>query len=188
MRWRPLPPDSQRGGQEGATFFESLFTICGSGEAAQKSGVAIHMYHCDLSAMTSARQAFVNSDGDMLVVPQEGTLCVTTEMGVLEVGRLFCRLVAWLTGCLAVWLFWLYGCLVVWLLLCLVAWLLGCWLRCMPPSLKSRHSQVPAGHICVLPRGIRISVDAAQASRGYVLEVYKGHFEIPSLGPIGANG
>ncbi len=25
-------------------------------------------------------------------------------------------------------------------------------------------------------------------ARGYVLEVYKGHFEIPSLGPIGANG
>mmetsp|Transcript_13999 Transcript_13999/g.27661 ORF Transcript_13999/g.27661 Transcript_13999/m.27661 type:complete len:335 (+) Transcript_13999:165-1169(+) len=42
--------------------------------------------------------------------------------------------------------------------------------------------------ICVIPRGIRFSVDASCESRGYCLELFKGSFELPSLGPIGANG
>ena len=49
---------------------------------------------------------------------------------------------------------------------------------------------VPPQEICVIPRGIVFSVnfnDAAFA-RGYVLEVYGGHFELPELGPIGSNG
>ena len=28
----------------------------------------------------------------------------------------------------------------------------------------------------------------SHCSRGYMLEVFKGHFELPNLGPIGANG
>ena len=31
------------------------------------------------------RRAFVNADGEMLLVPQQGRLVITTEMGVLEV-------------------------------------------------------------------------------------------------------
>jgi homogentisate 1,2-dioxygenase len=43
--------------------------------------------------------------------------------------------------------------------------------------------------IVVMPRGVKFSVDMADGSgRGYVLEVYGGHFTIPDLGPIGANG
>jgi homogentisate 1,2-dioxygenase len=51
--------------------------------------------------------------------------------------------------------------------------------------------------IVVIPRGIKFTVDIegndAEAGvkefcRGYVLEVFNGHFELPSLGPIGANG
>lgn len=42
--------------------------------------------------------------------------------------------------------------------------------------------------IVVIPRGVKFSVNVDGPSRGYVLEVYKGHFEIPSLGPIGSNG
>ncbi len=64
--------------------------------------------------------------------------------------------------------------------------------------------------ILVIPRGIKFSINlqsdsssssdgaassstssapaAASFARGYVLEVYKGHFELPGLGPIGANG
>lgn len=37
-------------------------------------------------------------------------------------------------------------------------------------------------------RGIKFSVSVNDVSRGYMLEVFKGHFELPSLGPIGANG
>ena len=42
--------------------------------------------------------------------------------------------------------------------------------------------------IVVVQRGIKFSVNISEPSRGYVLEVFSGHFEIPSLGPIGANG
>ena len=32
---------------------------------------------------------------------------------------------------------------------------------------------------------MRFSVTVSEDSRGYVLEVFDGHFEIPGLGPIG---
>ena len=51
--------------------------------------------------------------------------------------------------------------------------------------------QVDACEIVVIPRGIKFSVDpqaSDRIARGYVLEIYQGHFELPSLGPIGANG
>uniref|UniRef100_A0A6I8NW71 Homogentisate 1,2-dioxygenase n=1 Tax=Ornithorhynchus anatinus TaxID=9258 RepID=A0A6I8NW71_ORNAN len=37
-------------------------------------------------------------------------------------------------------------------------------------------------------RGMRFRVDVFQETRGYILEVYGVHFELPDLGPIGANG
>lgn len=44
--------------------------------------------------------------------------------------------------------------------------------------------------IVVIPRGIkfRVVLHNCEAARGYVAEVWKGHFELPGLGPIGANG
>ncbi|KAI9029911.1 homogentisate 1,2-dioxygenase [Phycomyces nitens] len=48
---------------------------------------------------------------------------------------------------------------------------------------------VSPNEICVIQRGIRFSVDLVEKeARGYILEVYNGHFELPDLGPIGANG
>jgi homogentisate 1,2-dioxygenase len=46
---------------------------------------------------------------------------------------------------------------------------------------------VRPGEICVIPRGILFSVEAQEGSdmRGYVLEVFNGHFKLPDLGPIG---
>ena len=43
--------------------------------------------------------------------------------------------------------------------------------------------------IVVLPRGMVFSVQILQDNaRGYVLEVYSNHFQLPELGPIGSNG
>ncbi|ERS97114.1 homogentisate 1,2-dioxygenase [Sporothrix schenckii ATCC 58251] len=52
--------------------------------------------------------------------------------------------------------------------------------------------------ICVIPRGVRFQVHIAKAAdgddsgggmaRGYALELYQGHFQLPELGPIGSNG
>lgn len=39
--------------------------------------------------------------------------------------------------------------------------------------------------IVVIPQGIRFAVDVCGPSRGYVLEVYGVHFQLPDLGPIG---
>ena len=47
---------------------------------------------------------------------------------------------------------------------------------------------VKNGEICVIQRGIHFSISVSGPTRGYGLEVYDGHFEIPNLGPIGANG
>ena len=46
---------------------------------------------------------------------------------------------------------------------------------------------VVPGEICVIQRGMRFSVGLQEttAARGYVLEVFSGHFELPDLGPIG---
>ena len=44
--------------------------------------------------------------------------------------------------------------------------------------------------ICVLPRGIkyRITLPGDNLARGYIMELYEGHFRLPELGPIGSNG
>jgi homogentisate 1,2-dioxygenase len=49
--------------------------------------------------------------------------------------------------------------------------------------------EVAPGEICVIQRGIHFSVNFTDEKvRGYALEVFNGHFRIPDLGPIGANG
>ncbi|KAI4486732.1 hypothetical protein M0804_006102 [Polistes exclamans] len=42
--------------------------------------------------------------------------------------------------------------------------------------------------ICVIQQGMRFSVTVLGPSRGYILEVFDNHFQLPDLGPIGANG
>jgi homogentisate 1,2-dioxygenase len=47
---------------------------------------------------------------------------------------------------------------------------------------------VRPNEICVIPRGIRYRVTLPSGPvRGYILELYEGHFELPELGPIGSN-
>lgn len=51
--------------------------------------------------------------------------------------------------------------------------------------------QVEPCQVAVVQRGIRFSIDPLGSTphiRGYILEVFSGHFELPDLGPIGANG
>ena len=77
MRWHPLPiPD------EPADFIEGLRTIAVNGDADAQTGIAAHLY---LVNRSMGRRAFVNADGEMLLVPQQGRLTITTELGILEV-------------------------------------------------------------------------------------------------------
>jgi len=48
---------------------------------------------------------------------------------------------------------------------------------------------VQTNEICVIPRGIRHRVTLPEGpARGYICELYQGHFQLPELGPIGSNG
>ena len=51
------------------------------------------------------------------------------------------------------------------------------------------HLLVRPNEICVIPRGIRyrVNLNADEPIRGYILELYQGHFALPELGPIGSN-
>lgn len=123
LRWKALPePKSNK------NFIESLVTVGGAGDPSLKQGLAIYLYACNVSM---GHNVFNSSDGDMLIVPQTGTLYITTEFGKLTAEPL---------------------------------------------------------EIVVIPRGIRFTVDITEFSRGWIVEVFKGHFRIPDLGPIGANG
>ena len=49
--------------------------------------------------------------------------------------------------------------------------------------------EVLPGEMCVIPRGVKFSAQPLDGeARGYVCENYGGHFILPDLGPIGANG
>ncbi|KAG1652959.1 hypothetical protein FOA52_008495 [Chlamydomonas sp. UWO 241] len=77
LRWKPFPYPSEK-----VDWVRSLFTMCGSGSAAAKEGFAIHMYTANDSMGDSCLS---NADGELLLVPQDGTLLITTEFGILEV-------------------------------------------------------------------------------------------------------
>lgn len=52
------------------------------------------------------------------------------------------------------------------------------------------HLLVRPNEICVIPRGVRYRVNLHNNTpiRGYILELYEGHFELPNLGATGSNG
>ena len=79
LRWDPLEPSPT-----GADFIDGLFTIAGGGCSASWSGLGVHIYNANKSMKLSKRY-FYNADGEMLFVPQTGTLLMRTEMGQMEV-------------------------------------------------------------------------------------------------------
>ncbi|CAL1716074.1 unnamed protein product [Somion occarium] len=126
MSWDPfkLPTVNEQ-----VDFVEGLKTMGGNGSAVSHEGLAIHVYMANTSMQ---KKAFVNSDGDLLIVPQEGRLDIQTELGKM---------------------------------------------------------MVRPGEIVVVQSGIKFKVSLPDGpSRGYVQEVYGAHYELPELGPLGANG
>lgn len=80
FRWGPHPL------AQGAArdFTQGLVRYAGSGDPAAKAGLNVYVYAFDTN-MTSNKRAFLNADGDFLIVPQQGTLIVHTENGILRV-------------------------------------------------------------------------------------------------------
>ncbi|MEP7299296.1 MAG: homogentisate 1,2-dioxygenase [Burkholderiales bacterium] len=77
MRWNPFPI-----GTPNCDFIDGMRTLAANGHAEAQTGIAAHVYLADRSMQ---RRAFVNADGEMLLVPQQGRLRIATEMGRLEV-------------------------------------------------------------------------------------------------------
>jgi homogentisate 1,2-dioxygenase len=78
FRWDPMPMPA-----ENADFIDGLVTYGGNGDAPAGFGVGIHMYAANQSMR---RKVFTNADGELLIVPQQGELYLTTEMGGFSVG------------------------------------------------------------------------------------------------------
>ncbi|WP_018903895.1 homogentisate 1,2-dioxygenase [Variovorax paradoxus] len=79
LRWHPMPLE---GGAATADFIDGMHTIAANGDAESQVGIGSLMY---LAGRSMDKRAFVNADGEMLVVPQQGRLVITTELGVLDV-------------------------------------------------------------------------------------------------------
>ncbi|AGU47481.1 homogentisate 1,2-dioxygenase HmgA [Variovorax paradoxus B4] len=78
LRWHPLPLD----GAAEVDFIDGMHTLAANGDAESQVGIGSLMY---LAGRSMERRAFVNADGEMLIVPQQGRLVITTELGVLDV-------------------------------------------------------------------------------------------------------
>ena len=76
LRWRspPIPKDDQ-------TFVQSVRTMTTAGDAHTQVGMAAHIY---LITKSMVDQHFYNADGEMLFVPQKGSLRFVTEFGVID--------------------------------------------------------------------------------------------------------
>lgn len=82
LRWSPLEYPQQK-----TNFVDGIVTMCGSGDPCTRAGLAVHEYVCNADM---ENLCMYNSDGDFLIVPQEGTLDITTEMGklIVKVGEI----------------------------------------------------------------------------------------------------
>ncbi|HUP60996.1 MAG TPA: homogentisate 1,2-dioxygenase [Thermoanaerobaculia bacterium] len=71
LRWDPMPlPDAA------ADFVDGLMTIAGN------AGIGIHIYAANRSMTT---RYFYDADGELLLVPERGSLIIRTELGVVDV-------------------------------------------------------------------------------------------------------
>jgi homogentisate 1,2-dioxygenase len=77
MRWRPIPIPSTP-----TDFVDGIATLGGNGDPALQTGAAIHLYAANRSMQG---RFFYDADGELLIVPQLGTLLIHTELGILEV-------------------------------------------------------------------------------------------------------
>ena len=74
LRWKPAPiPEAP------TDFLDGLATLATGGDASAQAGAAVHVY----AANRSMRRLFCDSDGELLIVPQQGELMLVTELGRL---------------------------------------------------------------------------------------------------------
>ena len=123
LRWDPFPSISSD-----SNWLTGLTTVATNGNSELQTGGAVHHF---AATQSMGDTAFVNTDGELMLVPYMGRLLLQTEMG---------------------------------------------------------HLEISPGHIAVIPRGIKFSVDLLdEMARGYVCENYAAAFSLPEHGLVGVD-
>jgi homogentisate 1,2-dioxygenase len=78
LRWDP-PSDLP----EGKDFVDGLVTMLSARVPEDLEGCAVHLYRAQRGM---ERRVFVDADGELLIIPQQGAIELHTELGQLEVG------------------------------------------------------------------------------------------------------
>jgi homogentisate 1,2-dioxygenase len=79
LRWDPLPLPTEG---EPRDFIDGLFTVAGNGDIKTRAGIAVHLYAANRSMRD---RYFVDSDGELLLVPELGPVILHTELGPMRV-------------------------------------------------------------------------------------------------------
>ena len=79
LAWDPFHFPAAR---EEVDFVQGIKTVGGNGDPTQNEGLAIHVYAANTGM---GRRAYCSTDGDMLILPQQGRLDVQTELGRMMV-------------------------------------------------------------------------------------------------------
>ena len=77
LRWDP-PGDLP----QGADFVDGMVTMLANRDPSDLEGVALHIYRASKSM---EQRVFVDADGELLLIPETGTLRLATEFGCLDV-------------------------------------------------------------------------------------------------------
>src|SRR5258708_5533766 len=80
LRWDPLPIPTAP-----TDFIEGLAPMAGNGSPESHAGCGIYLFAANRSMQ---RRFFYDADGELLIVPQQGTLVLDTELGRLELDPL----------------------------------------------------------------------------------------------------
>eukprot|EP01147_Barroeca_monosierra_P007813 gene7814-654_t len=169
MRWDPFPLPAET---KNVDFVHGLSTVAGAGDPCLRNGTAIHIYACNASMDHSC---FYNSDGDMLIGNSSLKfdrsfyvfLSTTDTLQMLIIQSHIFVLLA----------FWPFG-----LLVCATSTVPQ--LGTLELVTEFGVLKVANNEICVIQRGIRFQVKVSGPSRGYICEIFGGHFQLPDLGPI----
>ena len=76
LRWDPIPFSKSP-----KDFVDSLITVAANGDARTQAGMGIHLY---LANQDMTDRYFYSADGELLIIPQQGSLLLATELGLLH--------------------------------------------------------------------------------------------------------
>ncbi len=79
LRWDPLPLPL---GDQAVDFIDGWYTLGGNGDIKTRNGMAVHQYAANASM---ENRYLVDSDGELLFVPELGAIILHTELGPLRV-------------------------------------------------------------------------------------------------------